>query len=431
MTKIKTRIKHKKSNKTAKQKQSFTEVKKCRICGNSSIKTFLSLGPLPTPNGYLTQKTLKIKEPKYPLDVGRCTRCGLVQLTKIVNPNIMFRNYKYVPSASWPMINHFDELAVLLIKNNRLNKNSLAVDIGSNDGTLLKSFKKRGIKIIGIDPAENLAKIANRDGIKTIADFFSSELATKVKEKHGSADVITATNVVAHIADLYDLLKGVEILLSDDGTFVAEFPYLVDLIDSVEFDTIYQEHLSYFSVKPLIYLIDKFNLNLSDIQKIDVHGGSLRVFIKRGKRKKLAPSVTSLLALEDSKKIYSNATYKNFVNKIEQKKKQLMSLLRKLKNKDFRIIGLGASARGNILMNYFGIDTNILDYIVDSTPYKQGLYTPGHHIPIYPESKILEDQPDFILLLAWNFKDAILKKQEEYRKRGGKFILIVPEVEIV
>lgn len=417
--------------KTTKQKRSFTVVKKCRICGNSSIKTFLSLGPLPTPNGYLTKKNLKEKEPKYPLDVGRCTKCGLVQLTKIVNPDIMFKNYIYVPSASQTMINHFNALARYLIKTHKLNKNSFAVDIGSNDGTLLKSFKKGGVKVLGIDPAENLAKIANRSGIKTIADFFSPELATKVRKKYGSADIITATNVVAHIADLDGLLEGVETLLSDNGTFVAEFPYLVDLIDGVEFDTIYQEHLSYFSVKPFVYLIDKFGLYISDIQKIDVHGGSLRIFIKKGKKKRLAPSVTALLALEESKNIYSDATYKIFVNKIEQKKKQLMSLLKKLKNKNFRIAGLGASARGNILMNYFGIDTNILDYIVDSTPYKQGLYTPGHHIPIFPESKILEDQPDFILLLAWNFKDEILKKQEEYRKRGGKFILIVPEVEIV
>lgn len=416
----------------SKNKTNEVEVVKfCRICGYSPLRAFLSLGPLPIPNGFLSKEDLEKKESKYPLTIGRCINCGLVQLTEIVEPGLMFRNYKYIPSASKTMISHFDEMADELFNKFNLKKKSFVIDIGSNDGTLLKSFQKRGATVLGIDPAENLAEIANSEGIKTLAYFFNSEVARNVVKKFGKAKVITATNVVAHIPDLHSLFEGVTKLLDKDGVFVAEFPYLVDLLENTEFDTIYQEHLSYFSVKPLTFLANKHGLWISDIQKQDVHGGSVRVFLKKGKRPQLSKSVIGLLALEDSKDIYTQGVYNDFVDRVDTKKVQLMKLLRQLKKDKFRIAGLGASARGNILMNYFGINDKILDYIVDSTPYKQGLFTPGHHIPIYPESKILEDKPDYILLLAWNFKDEILKKQEKYRQEGGKFILIVPKVEIV
>ncbi len=409
----------------------IASVNNCRICGSSPLKTFLSLGPLPTPNGYLSKDDLAKKEPKYPLDIGRCSKCGLVQLTSIVRPDIMFTNYKYIPSASKTMITHFDEMSHEIIEEYCLKKGSLAIDIGSNDGTLLKSFKSRGMKVLGIDPAENLASIATREGITTLPEFFSSSLAKNIVKKYGKADVITGTNVVAHISDLVDLFKGIEILLSKGGVFVAEFPYLVDLLDNTEFDTIYQEHLSYFSIKPLIHLMKISGLWISDVQKQNVHGGSIRVFVRKGNRKNISDSVAGFLALEKSKNIYTDKTYKEFVKRVEEKKSQLVNLLKILKKSRYKIVGCGASARGNILLNYFGINNQILDYIVDSTPYKQGLYTPGHHIPIISESNILKDQPDYVLLLAWNFKDEILKKQSEYRKRGGKFILIVPDVEIV
>jgi SAM-dependent methyltransferase len=414
-----------------KNNKSFEKVKYCRICGYHPLKSFLKLGPLPTPNGYLTKEDIKNSEPKYPLTIGRCINCGLVQLTEIVRPDIMFRNYKYVPSASKTMIDHFDDMANDISKKNKLSNKNLVIDIGSNDGTLLKSFKKRGVKVLGIDPAENLAKIATEDGIETLAEFFNSKVASMVRKKYGAADVITGTNVVAHIPNLHSLFEGVNILLSNNGVFVMEFPYLVDLLENTEFDTIYQEHLSYFSIKPLTFLANKHGLYISDIQKQEVHGGSIRVFMKKGNKNTLSKPVLGFLALEDSKNLYSESIYNDFAEKVNIKKHQLMKLLKQLKKDKFTIIGLGASARGNILMNYFGIDKKFLNYIVDSTPYKHGLFTPGHHIPIFPESKILKDQPDYILLLAWNFKDEILKKQEEYRNRGGKFILITPEVEIV
>ncbi len=413
------------------QTKDVTKVTRCRICGASGLKKFLSLGPLPTPNGYLTTNQLKQHEPEYPLDIGRCKKCGLVQLTQIVRPDIMFTNYKYIPSASKTMVKHFDEMASEIINEFRLTKKELVVDIGSNDGTLLKAFKKRGMRVLGIDPAENLAIIATKEGVPTIPEFFTSKLAKKVVKKYGKAKVVTGTNVVAHIANLVDLFKGVELLLANDGVFVAEFPYLVDLLDNVEFDTIYQEHLSYFSIKPLIYLMKRSGLHISDVRKQDVHGGSIRVFVKKGSAKKMADSVKGFLALEESKNIYKDKTYKEFADSVEEKKNQLSNLLRILKKSNYKIVGYGASARGNILLNYFGITNKTLDYIVDSTPYKQGLFTPGHHISIVSESKILKDMPDYVLLLAWNFKDEILKKQNAYRIKGGKFILIVPDVEII
>ncbi len=407
------------------------KINRCRICRSPGLKKFLSLGPLPTPNGYLTKNQLKENEPEYPLDIGRCKKCGLVQLTQIVRPDIMFTNYKYIPSASKTMIAHFDEMAQEIIDNYDLKKGDLVIDIGSNDGTLLKSFKARDMKVLGVDPAENLANIATKEGVTTLPEFFSSQLANRIAKKYGKAKVVTGTNVVAHISDLTDLFKGVETLLSKDGVFVAEFPYLVDLLDNTEFDTIYQEHLSYFSIKPLVHLMKISGLWIADVKKQDVHGGSIRIFVKKGKVKKVSDPVAGFLALEESKEIYKDKTYREFVRRIEEKKNQLANLLKILKKSNYKIVGCGASARGNILLNYFGINDQILDYIVDSTPYKQGLFTPSHHIPIIAESNILKDQPDFVLLLAWNFKDEILKKQSEYRKRGGKFILIVPDVEIV
>lgn len=418
-------------SKASKLEPEVTPVENCRICKNKDITTFLSLGPLPTPNAYISKEDLEKPEPTYPLNVGYCNSCGLVQLTQIVRPDIMFKNYRYVPSASQTMIEHFGRLAKETVKRFNLAPGALVVDIGSSDGTLLKAFRKHKVNVLGIDPATNLAEIANASGIETINNFFSRELAGRIRAERGQAKVITATNVVGHIANLDNFFRGIESLLSVDGVFIAEFPYLVDLLEKTEFDTIYQEHLSYFSVKPLLKLLESFELKISGITRIDVHGGSLRIFVRKGSSGSLPPSVIKLLGLEEERRIYKPEIYRAFTERIEKKRQDLVSLLSQLKHSGKRIVGYGASARGNILLHYFGIDRKFLDYVVDSTPYKQGLYTPGHHIPIFPESKILEDQPDYALLLAWNFVDEILAKQKEYRKRGGRFVLIVPKARIV
>jgi len=409
------------------------ELKNCRTCGEPTLRNFLSLGPMPIPNGFLEPKNLDKGEDYFPLDVAFCEACGLMTLKHVVRPDIMFRNYVYIPGTSKTIVEHFGKLAKDSIKRFKLNKNSLAVDIGSNDGTLLKQFKSYGVKVLGVDPAKNIAAEANKQGIETIPEFFNSKLAKKIAVKRGEADLITATNVVAHINDSVDLLKGVEILLKNKGVFTGEFPYLLDLLEHSEFDTIYHEHLSYFSIRSLLALAGRVNLEIFDVIRTPVHGGSVQVFFRKKGSSKEPPksSVAELVALEKSKGMDTPVPFDDFAIRTHRKKAELTKLLTELKAQGRRVVGYGAAAKGNVLTNFFRIGTDLLEYIVDSIPYKQGLYTPGLHIPIYPESKLLEDMPEYALILAWNFTDEIVNKNQEYIKRGGKFITTVPLVKIL
>lgn len=418
-------------------KKEVTKVEKCRICKNPNLETFIHLGPLPIPNGFLKKSELAFHEKSYPLDAAFCQKCGLVQLAHITSPKVMFKNYAYVPSTSTTMVSHFNELSNYAQKIAGLSSKDLVVDIGSNDGTLLKSFNKIGVKTLGVDPATNLARIANRQGIKTINNYFTQKVARQIAAKYGLAKVITATNVVAHIHDLHDLFEAIKILLSKDSIFIAEFPYLVDLLEKVEFDTIYQEHLSYFSVNSLLKLLSMHHLNLVNVQRLPIHGGSLRCVVKvkslaKGKNPLVGrPKVEKLLDFEIKRGLLLADTYFNFAKKVENVRHDLVSLLLALRSKNKRIVGYGASAKGNIITNYCKIGPEIIDYIVDSIPFKQGKYTPGMHIPIFKESKLLENKPDYVLIMAWNFADEIIEKQKEYRRSGGKFILTVPKLRIV
>ncbi|MBI3103886.1 class I SAM-dependent methyltransferase [Candidatus Daviesbacteria bacterium] len=401
----------------------------CRACGSHDLLTFLQLGPTPVPNGFLKSDHRHKAEKFYPLDVCFCKNCGLVQLAHVVSPKVMFKNYVYIPSTSETMRTHFASLAQQAIKKAGAKEEDLVLDIGSNDGTLLSSFKKQKMKVLGVDPAENLAKKANKEGINTICALFTKSLAKKIRKDMGRIKIITATNVVAHVHNLDDFLEGIKTLLSDDGLFIAEFPYLLDLIEKVEFDTIYQEHLSYFSITPFDKLIKSHDLNLIDVERLPVHGGSVRVFVS--KKGTTGLKVKQLLQLEQKKKLLSPETYLRFRRKVDKIRHELVQQLWDLRLQGKSIVGYGASAKGNVMLNYCRIGPETLDYIVDSIPYKQGKFTPGMHIPIFPESKLLEDQPDYTLLLAWNFAQEIIKKQAQYRKRGGKFILAIPKLTIV
>ena len=416
-------------NNLANKKEVF-KLEKCRACDREDLFLFLQLGPTPVPNGFLRAHHRHKAEKFYPLDVCFCKSCGLVQLAHVVSPKVMFKNYVYIPSTSKIMRDHFSKLSKDAIKKTGAKKDDLVVDVGSNDGTLLKSFHTLGMRILGIDPAENLAKKANSEGVETIAKLFTNDLAKQIKKNLGNARIITATNVVAHIHDLHDFIEGAKTLLSDDGLLIVEFPYLVDLIDKVEFDTIYQEHLSYFSVTPLNKLVKRHRVSITDVKRLPVHGGSIRVYISKLPTK-ASSRVEELLNLEKKKGLLNIETYLDFRRKVDQIRHELVQLLWGLRLKGKRIVGYGASAKGNITLNYCRIGPETLDYIVDSIPYKHGKFTPGMHIPIYPEQKLLEDQPDYALLLAWNFADEIIEKQAEYCKRGGKFILMLPEVRIV
>ncbi len=413
------------------KRKEISEVKTCRICGNNNLLEFFSLGAMPPPNLF-PKKTGDLKnEPFYPLDVYFCQNCGLVQLKHVVNPDIMFRDYIYITAASNTMVEHFGRLAGELVQKFKLGPDLLVIDIGSNDGTLLAHFKELGTKTLGIDPAENLVGVAAEKGVEQLPLLFTNQIAKKVRQKYGKAKVITATNVFAHVNDIHDFVRGLKTLLADDGVFIAEFPYLVDLLEKGELDTIYHEHLSYFAIRPLLTLFEEHDLELFDVRRVSVHGGSIRLYVRQGGKKTIPASVKKLLRLEAKMAMENSGPYLDFAKKAYTKRRNLVEFLSDLKAKGKRIVGYGAAAKGNILLNFCNIGPETLDYIVDAIPDKQGRITPGTHIPVYPEAKLLETMPDYTLLLAWNFADEILKKNKEYRKRGGKFILVVPKIKIV
>lgn len=409
----------------------ITTIQRCRICHSSNLFKFLSLGKMPPPNLF-PKPDLPKREPFFPLDVCFCQNCNLVQLKHTVNPNLMFKDYIYVSSATQTMINHFENLARHLVKKFNLKSQHLVIDIGSNDGTLLARFKTFSVRTLGVDPAQNLVKVAQKKGVKNLPVYFQSSTAQKIKNQYGTAQIITATNVVAHVHDLHDFFEGVKILLDKKGVFVAEFPYLIDLLQKKEFDTIYHEHLSYFSVKPLLRLIESHNLELFNVEKLAIHGGSIRIYVSfAGQFSKNTANINKLLELEKRENLQSLLTYTKFASFAYQKRQHLRQLLKNLKKSKKRIVGYGAAAKGNIFLNFVGIGNETLDYVVDSTDEKQGRLTPGTHIPISSESLLIKDKPDFALILAWNFAEEIISKNRQFQKRGGKFILTTPKIQII
>ncbi|MCK4732682.1 MAG: methyltransferase domain-containing protein, partial [Methanophagales archaeon] len=321
-------------------------------------------------------------------------------------------------------------LAEDVIGNFKISKDSLVVDIGSNDGTLLHCFSKFGLRMLGIEPASNIARLAEANDIPTVNEFFDENCAMNVYKDYGSADIITATNVFAHVDNLESILRGVHHLLSNEGVFIIEAPYLLNLLNNMEFDTIYHEHLSYFAVHPLVYLFRKFDMEVVDVKQIPVHGGSIRVFVQRSSKQQ-SQNVTKMLLMEREAELDSLKTYTKFAERVALVRKKLVKLLKTLKYEEARITGYGATAKGNTLLNYCKIGTDILDYISDTTPFKQGRRTPGMHIPIYPEEKFHKDPPNYSLLLAWNYADAILQKEQEYSQKEGKFILPIPKPKVI
>lgn len=407
-------------------------VNKCRICANTNLFEFLSLDSMPIPNGFLSKEELKESETFYPLGAAVCENCWLVQLTHVIPAEIMFKNYLYIPSTSTTVLTHFRKFAESTIGDFNLSSGDLVVDIGSNDGALLGYFKEHEVRVLGVDPASNLAQVAKLKGINTINDFFTKELAKKLLKESGKAKVITATNVVAHIDDLHDLVSGIDLLLDKAGVFIMEFPYLVDLLEKNEFDTIYHEHLSYFSIRPLIELFRQHGMYIYNIKKIAIHGGSIRAYIvKKESRVTIKPVIRKFVKEELLMKLDKIDAYEDFGRRVRTIRRDLKAYLKKLKSQGKTIVGYGASAKGNVLLNYCKIGTNLLDYIVDSIFYKQGRFTPGTHIPIFPETRLGKEIPHYALLLAWNFADEIIKKQTKYRKAGGRFIITIPYLRVV
>ncbi|MCK5643937.1 MAG: class I SAM-dependent methyltransferase, partial [Gammaproteobacteria bacterium] len=390
---------------------------KCRFCESSSTKVFLKFGEMPLANSFLTANQMNnIEEHMFPLDVFFCENCGLVQIDHVVPPVNLFKDYIYFSSTSDTIHKHAQYIAQSFKEKFSLNDDSFIVEIASNDGCVLNYFKQIRLKTLGIEPAENIAKVAMESGLETFVDFFNEENAKTIQNKYGKADVILARHVFAHVPDIHDFIRGLKLLLKNTGVVAIEAPYLVDFIGKVEFDTIYHEHLSYLSVRSIAKVFEKYDMEVFDLEHFDIHGGSLIFFIGNKDVHDISPKVEQYIFIEKQKRFDSIDTYYHFADKVSLVKKELLQLLNDLKSQGKTIVGYGAAAKGNTLLNYCGISTDLIDYIVDKSPHKQNMYTPGTHIPVLNTDKLLEEQPDYTLLLAWNFADEILEQQKLYRE---------------
>lgn len=404
----------------------------CRSCGSASLRLVLSLGRTPLANALLTAEQLDRPEPVYPLDVVFCADCALVQITETVPPEALFSDYLYFSSFSDTMLAHAEVLTGELTETRGLNAESLVVEIASNDGYLLQFYKGRGVPVLGIEPAANIARVAEAErGIPTLCTFFGAELGERLRAEGRTADVIHAHNVLAHVADLNGVVRGIAALLKPGGVAVIEAPYVKDLIDSREFDTIYHEHLCYFSLTALDRLFVRHGLVIADVRRVPIHGGSLQVHVMRAGMAARGAAAQALLDEEAAWGVDDFAFYTGFARDVEALRADLRALLGGLKAQGRTIAAYGASAKGSTLLNYFGIGAETLGFVADRSTYKQGRYTPGTHLPICAPTKLLEAQPDYVLLLTWNFAAEILDQQAEYRRRGGQFIIPIPQVRVV
>ena len=404
----------------------------CRMCGSSNLEEYLDLGFTPPADQFLRKEQLAEPETYYPLRVVLCKDCGLSQLDFVVSPEILYRHdYPYESSITKTGQRHWAEFAKSVSKTLKLNKDDLVIDIGSNVGVLLEEFRNNGTRILGIDPASNIVRIAEKRGIETICEFFNLETVNQILKTKGKASLIVGTNVFAHIDDLDSLMKGVDKLLVKKGVFIFESPYFVNLVNRLEYDTIYHEHLSYLSVKPLIKFFAKFNMEIFDIQERDIHGGSFRVFIGRKGDRPVSPVVRKSVQKEEKMNLYSVKKLKNFAKRVKQNQHDLTWLLRSLKKRAKTIAAVSAPAKGMTLLNYCRLGPEILDFVTEKSQLKIGRHTPGLHIPVYPDSELIKRKVNYALLLAWNFADEIIKNLEDYRKIGGKFIIPIPNPKII
>jgi len=397
----------------------------CRACEGDRLTLFLELGRQPLANAFLASSGEFATEASYPLDVYFCESCSLVQLLDVIDPEVLFGNYIYVTGISDTVARHNAGYARTVTDLLQLGPRDLVVEAASNDGSLLREFQKLGVSTLGVEPAANLAEEARQKGIETVPRFFNSDTARGLRESYGRAKAVIGNNVLAHVDDTIDFLRGARGLLDDGGMVIFEVPYLVELLDRLEYDTIYHEHLCYFSVTALQKLCESAGLGIARIDRVPIHGGSLRVYAAA--RRGHSADAAEMAAAERSAGLHSIARYRKFATDVAASREMLRNLLCRLRAEGRSIAGYGAPAKGNTLLNYCGIDTSFLPYTVDKNERKVGLRTPGMHIPVRPVSTLVEEQPHDVLILAWNFASEIMSQQHVYRARGGRFITPVPE----
>lgn len=403
----------------------------CRSCCGRDLEMILSLGSMPLANSYPRPEDPKV-ESSYPLDVVFCRDCALVQITETVPPETLFGEYLYFSSYSETVVRNAQEIVSRLITSRRLNNtNSLVAEIASNDGYLLQFYKSAGIPVLGIEPASNIARVAVEEkGVHTLCDFFSADLARKLRDSGKTVDVLHGCNVLAHVADLNGVVEGIRLILKDTGVAVLEVPYVKEMIDRCEFDTIYHEHLCYFSLTAMDRLFQRHNLVIEHVELLPIHGGSLRLSVVHKSAITARPQVEELLKREKDWGVSTLEFYRGFARKVEDLKSALLNTLGRMKARGEKLAAYGAAAKGTVLLNYCGIGSDLLDFVADRSPHKQGRLMPGVHVPIEAPERILREMPDSVLLLAWNIADEVMSQQSEYRQKGGKFIIPVPTVRI-
>lgn len=408
--------------------QDYTHKAVCRVCEGTDLVKVLDLGSTPPANAYLKEGDLGKPEKSFPLALYYCRTCSLAQLLDVVDPSILFKDYHFLTGASAPSIAHFKKYAEEVIKPLITSKDDLVIDIGGNDGVLL-SFVKDYARVLNVDPADNLAPISEEKGVPFYPAFFTSEIADNLIAKYGTAKVVVANNVFAHTDPLRDVFKGVAKLIGEDGVFIFEVHWQKHLLEEGAFDQIYHEHLCFHSLHALKHLTESVGMTIYDVEIVPMQGQSLRVFASR--HKVPTENVARILKEEEMAGLTDERAHRAFAEKVEENKKKLLVLLAELKAAGKKIVGYGAPAKSTTLLNYYGVGSETLEYLTDTTPLKQGLYSPGTHIPIVSPERLQSDRPDYILLFAWNFKDYILEKEKDLRDAGVKFIITIPTVEVI